>query len=122
MPDDVRKILERKCADCHSNQTHWPIYGRLAPSSWLLEHDVSSGRSAMDLSDWAVMKADDRIAVLTRIAAEVRSDEMPPKPYVMAHPRNRLTETDKQQITNWARSERKRLREESTEAKETGNQ
>ena len=64
----------------------------------------------MNLSHWTEMSTEDRIAVLTRIAAEVRSGEMPPKPYAMLHPANRLTESDKQEITAWARAERKRIR------------
>ena len=81
VPQDVRGILETKCADCHSNRTHWPVYSRLAPGSWLMEHDVHEGRSAMNLSDWTAMTAEDRVSALTRIAAEVRSGEMPPGPY-----------------------------------------
>jgi cytochrome c len=120
-PDEVRRVLEKKCADCHSNQTHWPVYSRVAPISWLIERDVHTGRSAMNLSLWAGMGVDDRIAMLTRIAAEVRSGEMPPKPYTLAHPANRLTESDKQEIAAWARAERKRVRTESTERKEREN-
>src|SRR5579859_348069 len=63
VPVDVRGILESKCGDCHSNQTHWPAYSRLAPASWLVEHDVHAGRSAMNLSNWTQTNTEDRIAV-----------------------------------------------------------
>ena len=43
VPRGVREVLEQKCADCHSNRTHWPVYSRLAPGTWLMEHDVSEG-------------------------------------------------------------------------------
>lgn len=121
IPANVRGIIEAKCVDCHSNRTHWPVYSRLAPASWLMEHDVHAARNAMNLSQWNGMTAEDRIDVLTRIAAEVRSGEMPPKPYAFMHPANRLTEFDKQQIAAWARLERKRLRAASNE-KETKGQ
>src|SRR5207248_7580817 len=39
MPADVRRMLENKCADCHSSVTRAPFYGRFAPISWLLERD-----------------------------------------------------------------------------------
>lgn len=118
VPQNVRGILESKCADCHSNQTHWPVYSRLAPVSWLVEHDVYAGRAAMNLSHWAGMGAEDRIALLARISAEARTGEMPPKPYTMLHPANRLTDSDKQQIATWARTERKRIRAERSTQKE----
>lgn len=107
---DVRQTLERKCADCHSNRTHWPVYSRLAPGSWLMEHDVHEGRAAMNLSTWSGMSANERISVLTRIAAEVRSGSMPPRPYALMHPANRLTDAEKQNIASWAKTERRRLR------------
>jgi len=119
VPDDVRGILDRKCADCHSNQTHWPVYSRFAPASWLVEHDVNAGRSAMNLSQWKAMGSEDRIAVLTRIAAEIRTGEMPPKPYATIHAA-RLTDVEKQEISTWARSERKLIRTEISGQKEKG--
>ncbi|HMG88095.1 MAG TPA: heme-binding domain-containing protein [Terracidiphilus sp.] len=117
VPQDVRGIVERKCADCHSNQTHWPVYSRLAPVSWLMEHDVYAGRSAMNLSLWAGMDVEDRIALLARISAEVRSGDMPPKPYAMMHAAA-LSDTEKQEIAAWARAERKRIRTETSGQKE----
>ena len=117
MPDDVRSVLERKCADCHSNHTHWPAYSRLAPISWLTERDVQAGRSALNLSAWAGIDAQDRIAALAEIAAEVRSGEMPPKPYARMHAAF-LSESDKQRITAWSRAERKRLRAQTSGEKD----
>jgi cytochrome c len=113
MPGDVRMILEKKCADCHSNQTHWPAYSRLAPISWLTERDVQAGRSALNFSLWNAMGAGDRINALAEIAAEVRSGEMPPKPYARMHAAF-LSESDKQKITAWSRAERKRLRAQTS--------
>jgi cytochrome c len=117
MPGDVRMILEKKCADCHSNQTHWPAYSRLAPISWLTERDVQAGRSALNFSLWNAMGAGDRINALAEIAAEVRSGEMPPKPYARMHAAF-VSEGDKQKIAAWSRAERKRLRTQSSEVKE----
>lgn len=110
VPQPVSETLETKCADCHSNRTHWPVYSRLAPGSWLMEHDVHTGRSAMNLSYWSGMSEEDRISALTRIAAEVRSGEMPPKLYAFMHPANRLTDEEKKAITAWTKDERKQIR------------
>jgi cytochrome c len=117
-PEHVRNVIQQKCGDCHSNETQWPIYSRAAPVSWLVEHDVLAGRSAMNLSHWAATKPEDRIAALARIAAEVRTGEMPPRPYAMMHPANRFTAIDKQQIIAWTRDERKHIRAENPSPKE----
>jgi cytochrome c len=110
VPSDVRQILEMKCADCHSNRTHWPLYSRSAPGSWLMEHDVREGRAALNFSQWEVMRTEERINALSRIAAQVRSAEMPPTPYIVMHPTRRITDLEKQKIAAWAREERRRLR------------
>jgi hypothetical protein len=59
------------------------------------------------------MDAQDRIAALAEIAAEVRNGEMPPKPYARIHAAF-LPESDKQKITAWSRAERKRLRAQTS--------
>ena len=117
VPGEVRDILQRKCADCHSNNTHWPVYSRMAPASWLVERDVVRGRAALNLSAWGGMPAEDRIAALARIAAEVRSGEMPPQPYALIHAAA-FTEREKQQVAAWTRAERKHVRTEVPGQKE----
>jgi cytochrome c len=122
VPQDVRQVLEQKCADCHSNRTHWPAYSRVAPGSWLMEHDVHDGRAALNLSHWETMRTDQRIDALSRIAAEVRSEEMPPAAYTMMHPTRHISDEEKQQIALWARAERRRLRAAAEAEKETSGQ
>src|SRR4051794_26410783 len=51
-PPEVEAILRRACFDCHSNETKWPLYARMAPSSWLMARDVNKGRSRMNFSEW----------------------------------------------------------------------
>jgi cytochrome c len=121
-PQEVRYVLETKCADCHSTRTHWPLYSRLAPGSWLMEHDVNEGRAALNLSRWDSMRNEERIDALSRIAAEVRSAEMPPAAYTLMHPRGHVSDLDMQTIAAWARAERRRLRAAAKAQKETSGQ
>src|SRR5262245_12338975 len=46
-------VLDRACSDCHSNDTVWPWYTHIAPASWLMAYGVTSGRKAVNFSDWA---------------------------------------------------------------------
>jgi len=110
VPQQVRLVLEQKCADCHSNQTHWPLYSRLAPGTWMMEHDVHEGRAALNFSRWPEMGDQERIDALSRIAAEIRSEEMPPTAYTMMHPTRHIRDDEKQKVAAWARAERRRLR------------
>ena len=43
-------LARRACLDCHSNETTWPWYSYVAPSSWLIYYDVLRGRSEWNIS------------------------------------------------------------------------
>ena len=90
-PDDQTHILaERSCYACHSNTTQWPWYSQVAPSSWLVQHDVDDGRRQLDFSEWDRPQRGAR-----RLSEEVRSGDMPPSWYTVAHPETRLSEQER---------------------------
>src|SRR6516164_493590 len=49
----VDSVMQRSCNDCHSNQTAWPWYSKVAPASWLVVSDVKRGRAAVNFSEWS---------------------------------------------------------------------
>jgi cytochrome c len=112
VPDEVRHVLETKCADCHSTNTDWPLYSRLAPGSWLVEHDVHEGRSRLNMSQWQRYNLETQIDLLTSIASEVRSGQMPVKQYLILHPKARLSPEEQQLIYDWAKAERKHIKQQ----------
>ncbi len=109
VPPPIRTLLTEKCGDCHSNNTRWPLYSRVAPASWLVEHDVSEGREHLNFSSWDQYKIDDRIDLLARMGTQVRQGKMPLKQYLLLHPDARLSDADRKAILDWAKAERKRL-------------
>ena len=112
VPEDVRRVLATKCADCHSQNTRYPAYSHFAPVSWMIEHDVQEAREHMNLSRWKSMSDAERMSALSRMASEVNAGEMPPKRYQMIHRGAQLTADEQKLIYDWARGERKRLRQE----------
>lgn len=122
VPLEVRDILQSKCADCHSNGTHWPLYSRLAPASWLMEREVHDARAAMNLANWNEISPAEKISALTRIAAEARSGGMPPSAYALIHPSDRLTTREKEMLSVWVRAERKRIRRSKDQQERKENQ
>jgi hypothetical protein len=111
----VAKILARSCQDCHSKRTRWPWYGRIPPASWLLNNDVTAARSHMDFSRWGQYSLDDKREILTEMAAELRTDQMPPGRYLFMHPHARLSADEIALISAWTRSERHKLRAQADE-------
>lgn len=89
----TRALAERACFDCHSNETRWPWYSNVAPSSWLVQNHVDEGRRVLNLSEW------NRASAEAGEAAEaVREGEMPPRSYVLLHPEARLTDAEREQL------------------------
>jgi hypothetical protein len=106
----VVRIVERSCQSCHSERTDWPWYSYVAPMSWLIENDVRNGRSHMNLSHWDDYTLDKQQEILTELSAMVRSRQMPLPRYLQLHPSAKLSDAEIDQIYQWARGERRRLK------------
>jgi hypothetical protein len=104
----VEKLLQRSCANCHSNQTRWPWYSRFAPGSWILGSDVEKARRALNLSEWESRtqgRPGAAIAFLAGACAAVEADRMPPARYLLLHPDARLSAADRRALCVWTQSE-----------------
>jgi hypothetical protein len=109
-PPKVAAMLHAACYDCHSSETRWPWYSRVAPMSWLIANDVKEGRENLNLSDWPndnPMRAAKR---LENMSDEVGSGEMPLKKYTKIHTDARLTESQRKELTDWLDAEATRLK------------
>jgi hypothetical protein len=101
---DVKAVLQRACYDCHSNETTWPWYSRVAPMSWLVHRDVTEGRAELNFSDWESMPPAKRAKKQVKIGKEVAKGEMPLWFYTPLHPHAVLTDADKLLLQTWALS------------------
>lgn len=100
---EIRQIFERSCQNCHSERTEWPWYSYVAPLSWMIEKDVRSGRSHMNLSHWDAYSEDQKVELLTKVGVEVRNRRMPLPKYLNLHPQARLSNDDMAQLDMGAR-------------------
>ncbi len=108
-PAPVAAALERSCRDCHSNDTRWPWYSRVAPASWLVAHDVEEGRSHLNFSEWALLDNRRRARRLGEICDEISAGSMPDPKYVLLHPGARLAPGEIKTICDWAHGEAAKL-------------
>lgn len=102
---ELEALLRRSCYDCHSDQTAWPWYSRIAPGSWLITKDVRDGRKKLNLSEWGNMETDEAENRMGELCDEVRGGTMPPKAYLLLHPGARLTQKDVSAICTFSPSE-----------------
>ena len=95
-PPEVEAVMRRACFDCHTNETRWPLYARIAPGSWLLARDVHKGRSHLNFSKWGDAEEDERQTDRENAWEQIESGAMPPWFYVLPmHPDAKLSESDK---------------------------
>lgn len=104
-PAAVRAVLRRACYDCHSNETVWPWYSRVAPVSWLLASDVSEGREKMNFSAWSHLPAEKQVKLLRKCWSEIQEGEMPPWYFLPMHPEARLSAEDRSVLQLWLPAE-----------------
>jgi len=101
-PPPVESILRRACYDCHSSETRWPWYSRVAPISWLIAHHVALGRDEMNFSEWGTYYPATRRRKLEWIERVLREEKMPLWSYRLMHPEARLSAADRSTLERWA--------------------
>ena len=104
-PAQIGALLNRACYDCHSNQTRWPWYSRVAPISWLVARDVASGRKELNFSEWGSYYPQTRKRKLQWMGRVLRERSMPLWAYRLMHPGARLTDAERAMLDRWIESE-----------------
>lgn len=106
VPEEAAGVLARACRDCHSNDTRWPWYSRVAPISWFVVDHVNHGRRHFNYSDWAKYDASERERLLKNVCTLARKGEMPLPTYTWMHRDARLTDEDVLALCGWAERQR----------------
>ena len=100
-PDLVMEVLRNSCYDCHSNETRWPWYSKVAPVSWLLLEHVTEGRDLLNFSEWQGLPVEDREEALKDIWDMVESGAMPLPMYLRMHPEAEMTDLQLDALRRW---------------------
>jgi hypothetical protein len=82
-------FAKRACYDCHSNETKWPWYSKIAPVSWFIAGDVNEAREHLNFSTGNLKEAKDA-------AEEVMEERMPLRRYLFLHSEAKLSQEEKQ--------------------------
>jgi hypothetical protein len=101
VPAEIKDILRGSCYDCHSNETDWPWYSKVAPVSWLVVSDVNEGRKHLNFSEWESYAIDRKLHKADEIWEEIATDNMPLSIYLVMHSAARLSEEEKLTIREW---------------------
>ena len=109
-PPEIAALIRGACYDCHSAETKWPWYSRVAPMSWWLADHVNEGRKHLNFSDWPHDDARRAARKWSRISEAVSSGSMPLPSYTWAHAEARFSAEQRDRFVKWAEAEADRLR------------
>jgi hypothetical protein len=101
LPDSVQQLLKNACYDCHSHESKYPWYAYVAPVSWLVVRDISTGREHLNFSAWESYSKMDKAKLLGEIGEEVEEGNMPMPIYILMHPEAKLTMKQRELLVNW---------------------
>lgn len=99
--DEIKSIFTNACLDCHSNETKYLWYHRIAPVSWMVNQHIEDGKKHLNLSDWGEFDIFEKIGVLDEICDEVEDEKMPLKSYLIIHKKAKLTEDQVLELCAW---------------------
>lgn len=104
VPAKVQKILKTSCYDCHSNNTNYPWYSRIQPAAWYLEGHITEGKNELNFSEFGDYSNRRQKSKLKSIVSQIGSGEMPLPSYTYIHWEAKLSEQEKQLLTDWLNS------------------
>ena len=98
----ISQMLKLACYDCHSMETNYPWYSKMAPVSWFIIDHVEEGREELNFSNWREYPKRTKIRKLKDIAEEVEEHKMPLESYTSLHPEAKLSDKQREMLVNWA--------------------
>ena len=87
----TKELFARACLDCHSNETVWPWYGKIAPASWLIVRHVNEGRVSFNISARHAEGGGSAVQ-------SVEDGRMPLSSYLLLHPEARLSAQEHEEL------------------------
>jgi len=113
----VSIILDRSCADCHSNNTRWPWYTNITPVSWWVVGHVNDGRRDLNFSEWGTYDKRKQSRRLDQMCELAKSGAMPLGSYTPMHSGSKLSGDDLRTLCVWTNSQANVLRAVRTETR-----
>lgn len=101
VPKKTGELIQNACYDCHSNETVYPWYSKVAPVSWLIIGHVREGREKLDFSLWTRYNSKKKSKLLKKCSKELKKGDMPLFGYPMMHKKARLSKEERDSLQLW---------------------
>lgn len=100
-PENISKLVQVSCYDCHSNNTKYPWYNEIQPAAWFLEDHIKEGKEELNFSEWDSLSIRRKNSKLNSIISQIRDDEMPLYSYTLIHGDAVLSESEKKLVIDY---------------------
>jgi len=104
MPDSVKLVFDKACADCHTNNTKYPFYASIQPIGFWLDDHVKDGKRHFNINEFAGYRIGKQNKKLDEVIEQIKEGEMPLASYTLIHKEAILTEAEKTLISNWCQN------------------
>ncbi|NCS95244.1 MAG: heme-binding domain-containing protein [Leptospira sp.] len=101
-PENINKIFQKSCIDCHTPYTKIPLYGHIFPVTLYLQDHVKEGQDELNLAKWNEYKLKRQLKKAEEIFEEVNEGEMPPTSYLILHPDSKLNVEEIEELKLWS--------------------
>jgi len=108
-PPEVKRVLEKDCYSCHSEELRLSWFDQVVPAYWLVRHDILDARVHLDFSTLGSEPAAAQKAALFEAVNMMQLGAMPLPNFAKLHPEARVTPEDlatlKTYLAPWAPAE-----------------
>jgi len=93
-PPEVKRVLERSCYSCHSNQRRLSWFDQIVPGYWLVRHDILTAREHLNFSTLGSKPGAVQKATLYEAVNMIQLGAMPLPSFLKLHPYAKVTPED----------------------------
>lgn len=101
VPKQVGIIFKTSCYDCHSNNTSYPWYDKIQPTSWFLEDHIKEGKAELNFNEFGNYSTRKQKSKLRAMTSQIEDGEMPLPSYTWIHWDAKLSENEKTVVLGW---------------------
>ncbi len=100
-PPEVRRVLDKGCYSCHSDERKLAWFDEIVPAYWLVRQDVLTARQHLNFSTLGAKPAAAQRASLFEAVNMIQLGAMPLPQFSMVHPEAKITPEDLAVLKNY---------------------
>lgn len=104
-PENIANLIKTTCYDCHSYETEYPAYSKIAPLSWVMGSHVSNGREHLNFSIWGNYEEEVQKDILYKSYKQIGARQMPLASYLLFHNEAKIPNDQLEEFYTWFKNQ-----------------